>query len=354
MKLLDRYIGGSVFISTMMAMVVLLSLFAFVNFAGEIEKVGRGSYGLAEAGLYTLLLLPRLAYQLFPIVVLLGAIIGLGMLATHSELLVMRAAGVSLARILGSVMKTGILFLVLMVCLGEFVAPMSEQRAQALRASALMDKISFASDSGLWARDGTSMVHIRELHTPTAVGDVTIYGFDPGGQLQSITHARAAQYDHGAWLLSDVERNDIDDMGIHISMAKSQRWESSLDPEVIGTVTVQPDFLSATGLYRHVRYLQQNSLDAAQYVQALWKKVVAPISVAIMIFLAVPFVFGPLRSVGVGQRIFIGTLLGIGYYLIDQIVGHIGLVYGLPPLLSLLVAPAVFLTLALVLARRVG
>jgi lipopolysaccharide export system permease protein len=107
------------------------------------------------------------------------------------------------------------------------------------------------------------------------------------------------------------------------------------------------------GLYRYIGYLRENGLDSGQYSLALWKKSLLPLTTVVMIFLSVPFVFGPLRSVGVGQRIFVGTLCGIGFFLVDQTTGHLGIVYGLSPLLSVLVAPLLFLGVAIVLMRRI-
>jgi lipopolysaccharide export system permease protein len=353
MTLLDRYIGKTVLQSTLVVMLVVLSLFAFATFAGELEKIGEADYDAIKAMQYTLLLLPRLAYQLFPIVMLIGSIIGLGILAGQSELVVIRAAGVSLLRIIWTVMKTGLLLLALMLLMGEFVAPAAEFRAQNLRAEALSKQVSFRSEQGLWARDGRSVIHIRDLIAKDQVGRVSVYDFDEHNRLDTITSARKAVYDEQGWVLRGVRRSAISTNGVKITRTRELRWKSLLNPELIGVVTVKPDYLSAVGLYRYIRYLAENSLDTGRYVLALWKKAVMPITTLVMIILAVPFVFGPLRSVGVGQRIFVGTLFGIGFFVIDQTTGYMGLVYGVPPMLSVMVAPALFFAVSLYLIRRV-
>ncbi len=353
MKLLDRYIGQTVLVSTLVVMAVLLALFAFVSFAGELDKVGRGDYDAALAMQYTLLLLPRLAYQLFPIVVLLGAIIGLGTLASQSELIVVRAAGVSLSRIVWTVMKVGLLLLTLMLVVGEFVAPVAEFKAQSLRAEAISGQASFRSDKGLWARDGNSVIYIRDLMSGDQVGRVSIYNFDDKNRLKSVTKVDEARYEGDRWLLKRVLSSSVSAAGVEISRYKSLSRKSLLTPELIGVVTVKPDYLSALGLYRYIEYLMDNGLDSNRYALALWKKAVMPLTTLVMIFLAVPFVFGPLRSVGVGQRIFVGTLFGIGYFLVDQTTGHLGLVYGLPPLISVLMAPVLFFVIAAYMFKRI-
>lgn len=353
MKLLDRYIGKAVLLSTAVVMFVLLSLFAFATFVGELEKVGRGSYDAAMAIQITLLLLPGLAYQLFPIVVLLGSIIGLGMLATHSELVVVRAAGVSIKRIVWTVMKAGLILLAFMIVVGEFIAPKAEFKAQNMRAEAMSGQISFRTERGLWARDGDNVIHIRDLFSKEHLGNISIYEFDGENSLSMVTTAKRGNFVDGQWSLGEVSRSSVDSSGVKTTKEDVSAWQSLLMPDLISVVTVKPDYLSALGLYRYIEYLNDNGLDSTKYVLAMWKKFMLPITTAVMIFLAVPFVFGPLRSVGVGQRIFVGTLSGIAYFLIDQTTGHMGVVWGLPPLVSVLVAPVVFFVIATVLVRRI-
>lgn len=353
MKLIDQYIGRAVLQSTAVVMFILLSLFAFATFAGELDKIGHGNYGAVDAAQYTLLLMPGLAYQLFPIVMLLGAIIGLGMLASQSELIVMRAAGVSIKRIVWAVMKVGILLLLVMGGVGEYVAPQAELRAQSIKADLLEVKVSFRSEQGLWARDGNNVIHIRDLISRERVANVSIYEFDDNNRLERVTQAKRADFGGEQWRLSEVSSSEVSIDGVRTTLKPEADWRSLLVPDLISVVTVDPAALTGPGLYRYIQYLRDNGLDASRYTLALWKKIMLPVTTAVMIFLAVPFVFGPLRSVGVGQRIFVGTLFGIAYYLIDQTTGHVGVVYGLSPLMSVLVAPAAFLAVAIVLVRRI-
>ena len=353
MKLLDRYIATIVVQSTLVVMVVVLALFAFATFATEVDKVGRGGYGVAHAAQYTLLLLPRQAYQLFPIMVLLGTIVGLGMLAGNSELVVIRAAGVSLLGIVGSAMKAGVAMMAVMIVVGEYVAPAAEVRAQNLRAEALEKQVSFRSNIGLWARDGDTVVHFRDLVAEGSVANVSIYEFDDQRRLHRLVRAKSARYEGDRWVLMDVSSSRVSEEGVTTRRSAEMAWRSLLNPELVGVVTVKPEQLSALGLYRYVGYLAENGLDAGRYVLALWRKVMVLAATAVMILLAAPLVFGPLRSVGVGQRVFVGTLFGIGFYVIDQTVGQMSLVYGLPPVMGAVAAPVVFFAVALAMIRRI-
>jgi lipopolysaccharide export system permease protein len=353
MRLLDRYIGVTVAGSTFIVLVVLLALFSFGSFVAELDAVGKGDYTLTVAAEYVLLSLPRIAYQLFPVIALLGSVIGLGILASNNELLVMRAAGVSVGRITLSVMKVGLLWTLAAIILGEFVAPVTDRLAQTMHNTALVDRFAMTSQNGLWARDGQNFIHIRDVLANGVVGGVTIYEFDNKQRLLEVTQARTGQFSGGKWVLHQVERSRIDPGGVETQELRRLEWQSLLTPAMIAVVVVKPDSLSLKGLFDYIGYLRDNGLDAELYQLAFWNKIVLPVTTAVMVFLSIPFIFGPLRSVGIGQRIFVGTLVGIGFYLLGQLFGFAGLLYRLPTPLSAALPTGLFFILAVLLVRRV-
>ncbi len=345
MQILDRYIARSVAFSTLVVLGVLLTLFTFFAFMDEAGKIGKGDYGTLKALEYVLLTTPRLAYQLFPMCALLGATIGLGVLASNSELVAMRAAGVSLLQIVRSVMKVGLLFVVLTLIIGEGVAPAAERYAQTLRSVAISSKLTLRGKEGLWARDGDSFVNVRNLLPGERLGQIFIFQRDAQHRLVNMVRAQSAVYRKGGWVLQGMVSSHISDQGVTSAQVAEAPWDTQLSPDLLNVVTVKPNTLSIFGLYDYVHYLQENGLDAATYEQALWGKVVAPLVTAVMVFLAIPFVFGPLRSVGVGHRILVGTLVGVGFYILNQMFTYMGLVFGFNPLLSAL-APALLAFMA--------
>lgn len=345
MQILDRYIAKSVGFSTLLVMGVLLTLFTFFAFMDEAGQIGKGRYGTWQAFQYVLLTVPRLAYQLFPICALLGTTIGLGILASNSELVAIRAAGVSLTRIIVSVMKIGLLFVVLTIIIGEGVAPAAERYAQTLRSVAMSDKLTLRGREGLWARDGNSFVNVRHILPGERLGQIYIFERDAMHRLVKLVRADSAVYRNGGWVLQKVLSSDISEQGVTSTRVDEAPWQTNLSPDLLSVVTVKPNTLSILGLYDYVQYLDDNGLDAAVYEQALWGKVVAPLVTAVMVFLSIPFVFGPLRSVGVGHRILVGTLAGVGFHILNQMFTYMGLVFNFNPLLSAL-APAMLAFMA--------
>jgi lipopolysaccharide export system permease protein len=266
---------------------------------------------------------------------------------------VMRAAGVSLGRIVWSVMKVGLLFVALALVIGEGIAPAAEQRAQSLRSVAMSDKLNLGGHNGLWARDGNSFINVREVLPGKRLGQIFIYEMDGANRLTRLIHAKSAAYRKGQWVLENVESSSISPQRVTSHLLVRQPWNTRLSPDLLDVVTVKPNTLSIIGLYQYVSYLHDNGLDAALYEQALWGKLAAPLITGMMVFLAVPFVFGPLRSVGIGHRVMIGALVGIGFYLINQTFAYLGVVFAVNPAVTALLPAMLALGAALLLLRRV-
>lgn len=354
MRILDRYIGLTVIGGTLLALLVLLALFSFVAFLGEQADIGRANYGVTDALLYVLMMTPTMAYQLLPLAALLGSLGGLGVLASHNELLVMRAAGISLQRIILAVMKAGAVLMLLAVFLSEFVVAGAEQKATEMRASALSTRIAYRTSDGFWTRNEHSFINVHTVLSDGRLAGVLIYEFDDQQHLRRVTQARQARYVDDHWDLQGVARTDFNQQQITSRRLQHVSWQTLLDPQLLGIVAVKPQSLSAMGLYHYIQYLTANGLDAARYEMELWVKLILPLATGVMVFLAVPFVFGSLRSVGIGQRIMMGTILGITFYLLNQIFNYVSLAYHFNPIVSAVLPTLLFFVFGLLLLRRMA
>lgn len=351
MRRLNGYIARSVIGGTLLALLVLTGLDTLFAFIGEMDDMG-GRDGLAQALVYTSLTVPRRAYELFPTCVLLGSLLSLGTLAANSELIAMRAAGVSIARIVRSVLRAGVMMLVLAVVVGELVAPASEQRAQTLRAMAHSEQMHMRA-GGLWAKDGQRFLNVGAVMPDLRLLDLRIYELDDARRLIRLTEVDAARYEGDRWVLSGIRRSHVSEEGVRGEYAEEERWTRLLAPELFNVLAVEPRQMSAAALARYVGYLSDNRLDSAHYELAFWLRFSTPLSSLVMLLLAIPFVFGSLRTGSAGQRLFIGLLIGVGFHLLNRTLNHMGIVYGLPPLLSASLPLLIFFGVALLALRRV-
>ena len=334
MRILDAYITRTIVSGTLMVLLVLGALLAFVDFVSEMDDVGKGQYSMLQAALYVLLSLPKRLYELFPTAVLIGSLLSLGTLAGNSELTVMRAAGVSIMRIVYSVLKAGVLLLICVALIGELLVPASERQAQSIRAKDLQQNISLGGEGGFWARDGQRFLYVSHVFPGMNLGEVNIYELAENNQLKRVTHAQSAKYLDGRWQLNQVQQTEFIKDRVITHNSESEEWQQLLNPELFNVVSVKPDNMSAFDLFQYSNYLRDNKLDSSPYELAFWIKVFTPISSLVMLLIALPFIFGSQRSSGAGNRMLAGLLLGLGFYLLNRTMNHVGQVYHFYPFIS--------------------
>lgn len=353
MGILDRYIARVVLGSTLVALLVVLTLDLFFSFIGEVGDIGRGRYGALDALAYIGLSIPRRVHELFPMAALLGSLMGLGALASNSELVAMRAAGFSVRRVIVSVLQVGVLMLAVTTLVGEFVAPEADRQGQALRELALYERTTFQSRHGYWIRDENRFIHIRDMDDPLDLQGVHVYELNEHHRLDTATRIARARHQEGLWEMRQVEASRFEPDSVQASRASRAQWEHLMTPGILDVVVLEPESMSVRELRRYVAYLTANGLEADRHRLALWLRITAPLAGLVMLFLAVPFVFGSLRNVGAGQRLLVGVMAGIGFQLLVQILSHTGQVYGIPPAVSALAPILLFLSVGLWAMRRV-
>ena len=353
MRILDRYLATAVINGTLMTLAVLLPLLGVFILADEINDIGINDYGLGQAMVFVTLSLPRYAYQVFPIATLIGALVGLGTLAGRSELVAMRAAGISIQRIVFGALGGGVVLALLAILIGEVVAPPAEQRALAMRSTAQTGDVMQLTASGFWARDGAAFVNIREIDPPRQLRGIYIYELD-GTWLREALHAREARYVRGEWVLQDIRRSWLEADGVRIEAQPRAVWDSLINPGLLKVIVVEPHALPVWGLWRYVQFLQQSAQDAGRYQVAFWAKVVQPLLILAMIFVSIPVLLGSARSASLGTKVFVGIVLGIVFYLITRTFAYLALLYQMNAALAAIAPPLLFVLAAFWWLRRVG
>ncbi len=352
MKILDRYIGFSVAKGYLIVLAVLLPIFGFLVFVDELEDVGKGRYRATDAFVYVLLTAPARALDLGPVTALLGSIIALGGMAAGSELVAIRAAGVSVMRLGGAVLKTGLALMLLVVLLGQFVVPYLNQYAETRRSEAVSKAGTFIKGKGFWSKDGLRYVNVSNvLHGRVPVG-IDIYEFDENNRLRVFIRAkRAAIEEKKGWKLINVKRKQFDGPKIRNEHLSELDWEPFLSDTQVRVLELPPQSLSPSDLYQYAQHLQETGQAAEQVELRFWQQAFLPISTGVMALLSLPFLFGPLRSASFGTRLALGGMLGVGFYLLNQIVANLGLLMGISaPLVA--GAPILVLLLGTLLVLR--
>lgn len=353
MRKIDRYVMSTVGGAMLLVMVVVLALDMIFALIAELDDA-RNDYQTLEALLYVVLTLPRRIYDYLPLGAFMGCLVGLGTLASSSELTVIRAAGVSVKRIVWSAMKPALLAVLLGVLIGEYLAPPAERMAQSQKAVAQGAGQNVASASGVWHREGDTFMHLNAVQPNGVLHGVSLFEFDAGRWLVSASFAERGIHQGDYWLLENVTTTRLSNTGTSQETYRTLRWESGLSPEVLSVLIVKPENLSITGLYTYASYLAEQGLSAANYWLAFWKKVLMPLGTAVMVMVAISFIFGPLRSVTMGFRVFTGLIVGLLFKYMQDLLGPMSVVFGFNPVIAILLPIAINAVVGVVLMRRAG
>lgn len=330
----DRYIGKNIFVTILLTLFMLVSLSGIIKFVDQLKKSGEGAYNASGAMIYTLLNVPSDMQIFFPLAALLGALLGLGMLAQHNELVVMQAAGFTRLQIAGSVMKTAIPLVLVSMLIGEWGAPQGEQLAHNYRAKMMYGGSVLSTRQGIWAKDNNNFIYIEHVTASDELRGISIYAFNDQNRLLSVRYAARAKFDpqYKLWRLSQVSESDLQNpQQVTGSQKLTGSWETSLTPDKLGVVALDPASLPISGLYNYVKYLNNSKQDSRTYRFNLWSKLLQPFSVMVMMFMALSFIFGPLRTVSMGARVVTGISVGFVFYVLNQVVGQLSLVYNFSP-----------------------
>ena len=382
MRLIGGYLIREISLGILAVLFGFLALFAFFDLINELEDIGQAGYRLHHAVLYVLLSLPGHVYELMPVAALIGCIYALSQFAGNSEFTAMRAAGMSRYHALRSIIGIGVVLAILTALAGEWVAPTAEQLAQKLRLNVLGASQGGTFRSGLWIKDSVKdstgkpvrlrFVNIGNLAPDGRMERIEIHEFDPGFRLSSVIKAATGVYQpveeeggnqRSAWKLTGVEQTRFTvaqgDSGIESLRARMDReaemiWESDLNPGILAVLTIAPDRMSAWSLWRYTGHLRENGQNADRYELALWKKIVYPVAIIVMLMLALPFAYLQSRAGGIGLKLFLGVMLGVGFYFMNGLFSNLGLLNTWPPWLAVSIPSLVAFGLALAMLGRVG
>lgn len=352
MKILDRYITQTLVRSTLLALLVLVSIFAFFALIDELEDSGQGRYGILQVLEYLLLTIPHLMAELFPIAAVIGSMLTLGTMSSQNELAVIRTSGVSQNDLIVSLARGAAILIVLAIIIGELIAPYSEQAAQQRKSIALTEQITMQTKYGFWSRNENNFINIRTILPGNEVEDIYIYEFDNNNVLRSSIYAERAKYVDGQWQLEDVRQSKIYADRVTSHPIDKANWQSVLNPQVINLVIIKPQYLTLWGLYNYIDYLKNNDQNSQIYEQAFWFKISKPFAILLMVMLAVPIVKVHSRQNNVGQRVFLGCLLGILFHMTNQVFGHLGVVYNIPPFISMIIPLFLLFSGVVILLKR--
>lgn len=352
-SILTQYMMRSILAMTAMVLLVLLALAGLFEFIAELDDT-QGDYQTPQVVLYSLLRLPQLAFEMLPIAALIGSLLALGGLASNSEIIVMRSAGLSVVRLAGMVGIAGLTMLILTGLLGEFIGPPLDYFARNMRLQARSEQADEQLGKEAWAKDGNMFLHFERVSSEFDFGSIYMFQFDESNKLESVARAENSGIDDDDnWVLQNFRETRFSENGVQVVETSLAVESFNIDAEVLGISLVKPQSLSGRGLLSYIGYLKRNSLDADRYETELWYRIARTTTVMVMPLLALAFVFGSLRTGGAGARLMIGVVIGLAYYLASEMLANSGQVFNLNPALIAWLPSGVLLAVTLFALNRV-
>lgn len=351
MGLLGRYVMRRLGVMTVYALIALLALYSFFDLLNEVGNIGKGGYTLATAFTFVLMQMPAHAYQLMPLAVLVGALVGLSRMSADSELAVIKTSGLSNRALIGMILRFSLIFALLTVLLGEWAAPQLSRRADALKAAAKNGQISAAHD-GLWLRQPGSMVNIAAMLPDHTLVGVKIWRYDENFKLQEAVAAEKALVGQKGWHLQNVRSSLLEQERVRTRQQTERIWPSAVNTQLLDVLVVKPEQMSFRALTGYIRYLRDNRQYTLQYDVAWWNKLVYPLAVMVMSLVALAFTPVGSRHSNMGLRLFGGICLGLLFFFAGRLFGFTSQLYGVPAFISAVLPTAAFALWAGWLIRR--
>jgi lipopolysaccharide export system permease protein len=345
--MLFRYFAKEILTASALVLAGLLALFGLFDMIRELDDLGRGNYRLNAMLGYVVLSLPSHAYVLLPAAGLIGTLFALARMSENSEITVMRASGLSLMQLAFHVAGAGLVLALATVVIGELVSPYTEEAAKALRLKATRAIVAREFRSGFWVKDDRSFVNIQDVTPETELLNLKIYEFDAAYRLSAISRAEKGTYaGPNKWTLSNVELTRFEGDRAFLEKVPQAVWNSVLTPDILSVLKIVPERMSAVNLRSYIEHLRDNRQKSTRYEIAFWNKLLYPLAAIVMMVLAIPFAIASARAGGVGVKIVMGIMLGLGFNFAGRLFSHTGTLNDWPALMSAGLPLTLFLMVA--------
>jgi len=349
-KVLDRYILKeflTIFGGAMVVMVVFYEMVSFIDMAGYFFKFGAT---LDVIFRYLVFRIPMAFFHVTPVCVLLAATLTMAGMSRFSEIVAMKAAGISLFRICAPIIAASGVISVVAFLDSEYVFHLAvkettriyyeEVKKQQRKSVFQRSKVWYKSDDGsVWNIGAVDM----DKKTMT---DISIFGFDEGsGRIVARVIAASASYSEEGWILRDcVEVRFDGNQGFSEEHIKTMVAPHRAIPlEDLKKTQMDPEEMNMAEISEFIGDMRTKGYDATRYEAEFYGKIAFPFISFIMPFIAVPLSVRSSRSGGFLVGVMIAVLIGITFWFMFSM----GLAFGksgrIPPFLSAFGAHMVFM-----------
>jgi lipopolysaccharide export system permease protein len=334
MKLVDRYIMKTVGGSLALVLFILTGLQIFISFVNQLGDLGKGDFGIVQAILFVGLDAPYQVYLFFPMASLLGCLIGLGVMGGHHELVILRASGMSIGQITLAVFKMSIVVILCMTILGEMLLPKMVFKAHSSKVQAMQGGNLLQTSKGVWLHIGPDILMIGKIVSPNELQQIEQFHFDKNRRLVFVRRIQSLNQKEGQWRASSWEQTNLFENRTTIEQKNDAPWDVTLDPRILNVTQHEPNEMTFLELHQFLAIQKLTQQNVRNFELGYWQRIVLPFTTLVMMLLAIPFVFGPLRSSGMGVKLMYGSVVGFGFFMLNRFFGSLSQIYQFSTLLA--------------------
>jgi len=338
MQILRTHIIFSVLKTFALLIAILSGLQFFINLISQLGDIGSGEYTLINAVKYSFLILPNAIYNILPIIVLLGTLLSLSILSAHNEIIVMRTSGVSDGKIINAAFMSVILLLIIMIPVGEIIAPHATYIANTKKFAAQNNITELKIEDAFWAKDENNFIRISKVLPGLQLQGVSQYKFGNNHKLISASFSEYAFFSNNQWYLKNTAQTDFkqDDTSYQTKTAL-QPWQVNISKELLQSSKIEPQDMNLLQLYSLIYHHQLKGVILKSYSLEFWRRIFMPLTSFVIVILAFPFAFTRQRSSNIGLKLFAGIIIGLAFYILNRLLGSFSLVYNISPITATII-----------------
>lgn len=335
MKLISRYLITRLATASFYTLLAVLALYSFIDFVSEAGIIGRQNYTLSVAIQYVLMRIPAHAYELMPLTTLIGGLIALNQLSSNSEWAVIKTCGLSRYKLISIIVRFGLIFAVVTLMLGEWLAPDMSRRASEMKATARTGQIS-AIRNGIWIKQPESMIHIDSMLPDKTLKGIKIWRYGQDFTLKEAIAAERATANQQQWALYNVQSSILHQDRVETTQDTHRIWQTDINSNLLDILLIRPEQMPFSALTRYISYLKANKQQTTLYDIAWWNKLVYPIATIVMALMALAFTPVSGRHNNMGLKLLGGICLGFLFFFTGRLFGFTTQLYGVPAPISAL------------------
>tara|TARA_B110000459_G_C16538142_1_gene460595 strand:+ start:123 stop:1205 length:1083 start_codon:yes stop_codon:yes gene_type:complete len=356
MKIRDLYITKTLLTYSLVVLLVWLGIYSFFNFLAELGDIGKKNYTIFKALQYILFQMPQVAYNQASPIILLGCVLGMGHLATTNQLLIFRISGISIMKITWLTVKNALFFVFVLIIIGEVLAPISTSFSENNRSIALGQESLSKNQESFWIRDGDNFINITNNINENFISDITIIEVNLLNKINRIVKSSKASFKGNILELTDSKIYSINDKSLFegISLKERNNYQKNVtfDQDLISSLEKKPKDLTTYSLLKQIQFLSGNKLKSGIFEVELYKRLVKPFTLIVMILMAMIFIFGSNRDTTLGRKIFFGVALALSFELLSRVGGALALSFDFNPLLSAILPVMIIMIISITLLIR--